>query len=107
MDGVSEYRRIIRDLIERYARVRPSVGDVRIETIFDETNDHYELIYSGWAGHRRIHGSVVHADIRGGKVWIEYDGMANDLVEAGITKDRIVLVFKPPDVRQYTGFATA
>jgi ketopantoate reductase len=111
MDAVSDYRRIIRRLIEGYAQVRPSIGDIEIETIFDESNDHYELIYSGWDRHRRIHGPVVHVDIRGGKVWIQHDGtyhgIANDLVEAGVPKDRIVLAFKPPDVRPHTDFATA
>jgi len=111
MDTLSDYRRIIRRLIEESAEIQPSVGDVQVEAIFDESNDHYELLYSGWDGHRRIHGSVLHLDIRGGKIWIQhdgtYDGIANDLVEAGVPRDRIVLAFKPPDVRQYTGFATA
>jgi hypothetical protein len=34
--------------------------------IFDETNDHYELMYAGWNGPYRIHGSVLHIDIRQG-----------------------------------------
>ena len=111
MDALSDYRRIIRRLIEGYAEVRPSVGEVQVETIFDEANDHYELVYAGWNGHHRIHGPVVHIDIRGGKVWIQYDGthggIANDLVEAGVPKDRIVLAFKSPAARPLTGFATA
>lgn len=110
-DSVGDYRRLIRRLIEGYAEVRLSVGDVQVETIFDEQNDHYELIYSGWQGRHRIHGPVVHVDIRGDKIWIQHDGthdgMANDLVEAGVPKDQIVLAFRPPDVRPLTGFATA
>lgn len=110
MDSLTEYRRIIRDLIEENAKIRPSVGDIEVETILDESKDHYELLYSGWDGSRRIHGSVLHLDLRGGKVWIQHDGtyhgIANDLVEAGIPKDRIVLAFKPPEVRPLTGFAT-
>lgn len=109
MDTLTEYRRIIRDLIREHAKDRPSTGDVEVESIFDEPNDHYELMYSGWDGQHRIHGSVLHLDIRGGKIWVQHDGtyhgIANDLVEAGIPKDRIVLAFKPPDVRPYTEFA--
>ncbi len=48
-------------------------------------------------------------DLRDGKVWVQHDGtyhgIANDLVEAGIPKDHIVLAFKPPAVRHLTGFA--
>ena len=54
---------------------------------------------------------MLHLDIRDGKIWIQhdgtYDGIANALVEAGIPRDRIVLAFKPPDIRQYTGFAVS
>jgi len=109
MDTVSEYRRIIRDLILGYAQFKPSVGDVQIESIFDESNDHYELIYAGWNGPYRIHGSVLHLDIRNGKVWIQHDGteegVAEELVKAGIPRDHIVLAFKPLDVRKLTDYA--
>ena len=109
MDAVAEYRRIIRDLIRGYAQFKPSVGEVQIETIFDESNDHYELIYAGWNGIHRIHGSVLHLDIRHGKVWIQHDGteegVAEELVKAGIPRDHIVLAFKPPDVRILTDYA--
>jgi len=110
MADVSEYRKIIRDVIARYAQERPSSGDIRIESICDDAQGHYELMYCGWDRQSRVHGHVLHIDLRGGKVWIEHDGtadgVANDLVDAGIPKDRIVLAFKPPDVRPYTGFAT-
>jgi hypothetical protein len=111
MEEVSCYRQVLRDLLEEYAGHTPSVGEVQVEIIVDESKDHYELIFSGWSGPYRIHGSVLHFDIRDGKIWIQSDGteegIANRLVEAGIPKDRIVLAFKPPDIRPYTGFAVA
>lgn len=103
MDHVDRYRQILRDLIHRYAQFKPSLGEVQIEVIIDEANDHYELMYAGWNGIYRIHGSVLHLDIRAGKVWIQHDGteagVAEELVEAGIPREHIVLAFKPPDVR--------
>jgi hypothetical protein len=111
MGHLSDYRRIVRELIQKYARFRPSVGEVRVEVILDEANDHYELMYSGWTGNQRVHGSVLHIDIHDGKVWIEHDGtevgVAEELVEAGIPRDKIVLAFKHPDVRPLTDYATA
>ena len=87
----------------------PARGNVQIETIFDEANDHYELMYAEWNGPHRIHGSVLHLDIRDGKVWIQYDGteagIAEELVKAGIPRDRIVLAFKPPEARKFTDYA--
>src|SRR5262249_44929823 len=83
------YRKVIRDLIQKNAQYRPARGDVQIEVIFDEGQDHYELIYSGWNGPYRIHGSVLHLDIRDGKIWIQHDGtkagIADELVEAGVS----------------------
>jgi len=46
-----------------------------------------------------------------GKIWIQRDGtergIASDLTEAGIPNDHIVLGFREPELRQYTGFAAA
>lgn len=111
MDTLAQYRTIIKDLIRQYATYQPARGDVQIEMIFDDLNDHYELMYAGWNGPYRIHGSVVHIDIRDGKVWIQHDGtedgIADELVQAGIPHDRIVLAFKSPDIRLHTDFAVA
>ena len=111
MDTLNEYRRIIRELIEEYARLDPSTSRIRTDVVFDEVHDHYELLQSGWQGQHRVYGPVIHMAIRDGKVWIEHNGtedpIATRLVEAGIPRDRIVLGFKPPEVRPHTGFATA
>ena len=64
MEPLVQYRQVIRALIERYAQYPPARGDVQIEIICDEANDHYELMYAGWNGPYRIHGSVLHLDIR-------------------------------------------
>jgi XisI protein len=111
VDQLSEYGTVIRRLIEEHAQIKPAVGEIEVEAIFDEVKDHYELIYSGWSGDYRIHGSVLHVDIRNGKIYSQHDGteegIANQLVAAGVPHNRIVLAFKPPEIRPYTEFATA
>lgn len=111
MDRINEYRQIVKQIISRHAQIRPALGTIEIETIFDEQNDHYEMMYTGWEKYYRIHGSVLHIDIRNGKVWIQHDGIeggvAEELVEAGIPRDQIVLGFQPPSMRQYTEYAVA
>ena len=101
----------VKNVINEYAAFRPSLGDVEVETIFDDQRGHYELMYTGWHDARRIHGSVIHVDIRDGKIWIQHDGteegIANDLLEAGIPAEQIVLAFHHPRKRQFTGFAVA
>ena len=111
MDTLSDYRRIIKEILQDHASERPSFGDVDVELVTDETNDHYELSYVGWDGYRRIHGSVIHLDIRDGKIWIQHDGtedgVATTLMEAGISRDRIVLAFQHPSRRKLSEFAAA
>lgn len=109
--ALEKYRQAVRQVIGKYAQFKPSHGEIRTETVFDAENDHYELVHVGWDGVVRIHGSVLHVDILAGKVWIEHDGtengIAKELEEAGIPKDHIVLGFKSPRMRQYTGYAVA
>lgn len=111
MATLETYRQIVENVLTEYARVPYAYGDIHTETVFDRVNDHYMLVNVGWHGDRRIHGSLVHVDLIDDKIWIQRDGtehgIANDLVEAGIPKEHIVLGFRAPEVRQYTGFAAA
>jgi hypothetical protein len=58
-----------------------------------------------------VHGAIIHVDLRGEKISIQHDGtergIAEDLIEAGIPPEHIVLAFHSPEVRQHTGFAVA
>ena len=109
MDRVDNYRQIVKDVLREYAHYRPATGDIDLETIFDETTDHYELLAVGWRDKQRVHGCVIHIDIRDGKVWLQHDStdaaIADQLVERGIPADAIVLGFQPEYIRQYSGFA--
>ncbi len=101
----------MRDLILRYAKSKPANGEIEPEAIINEERGHYELLHVGWQGERRVHGSVIHIDIIGDKVWLQHDGtnavIADELVAAGIPPQQIVLGFRLPRLRQYTEFAVA
>ena len=110
MDKLDAYRKIIRAVLSEYVRIQYANGDIDNEAVFDRDQDRYLVVSVGWQDIKRIHGVLLHIDIAGGKVWVQRDGtehgIANDLIAAGIPKDRIVLGFQSPDVRQYTEFAT-
>jgi hypothetical protein len=65
----------------------------------------------GWEGEVQVYDCLVHIEVLGDKVWIHRDGLedgiANDLVRAGIRKSHIVLGFHPPEVRSHTEFAVS
>ncbi|MEN8221131.1 MAG: element excision factor XisI family protein [Pseudomonadota bacterium] len=55
-----------------------------------------------------FHGAVIHVDIIEDKIWIQYDGTEEGIaVDKGVPKETIVLGFRPPELRSYTGFAVA
>jgi hypothetical protein len=98
-------------VLTEYVRLQYAYGEIQNEAVFDREADRYLVMSVGWQKVKRIHGCLIHIDIINGKVWIQRDGtehgIANDLVQAGIPKDRIVLGFHTPDVRPYTEYAVA
>ena len=99
MDTITTYREIVKQVISDYAKLRPSHGNIRLDTIFDEMRDRYALMQVGWDRERRVRGNLIYVIIENGKVIIEYDGMecgiTQDLVKKGIPESDIVLAFLP------------
>jgi hypothetical protein len=102
-------RQLIEKTLVEYARVPYSRGDVRLQTVFDRDQDHYLLMLNGWEGVRRVHGCLVHVDIIDGKFRIQRDGteygIAQELLDAGLPKECIVLAFRSLEKRRLSDFA--
>jgi len=111
MDTLDSYRDAVVRVLTEIAQIPDPNGEIRHEIICDRQNDHYLLMQVGWEGGARIHGVLIHVDLIDGKLWIQHDGtewgIAEDLVAAGVPKDRIVLGFRPPQARKYTEYAAA
>ena len=110
MAAIDEYRPIVRRVVKEYGEHKPSHGEIDAEVIIDADERHFEVLLVGWDGQIRVHSSIIHIDIIGDRIWIQHDrtspGIAEDLLEAGIPREAIVLGFRPTYVRPYTGFAT-
>ncbi len=111
MDKRTRYSTIIKTILQDEAQYKPAHGEIEPMVVFDETHDHYQLMFLGWDRPRRVHAVIIHMRLVNDKVWLEYDGtdahIAQQLVEAGVPKEDIVLAFHPPEVRPHTGFAVA
>ncbi|MBH8575564.1 XisI protein [Nostocaceae cyanobacterium CENA369] len=111
MDTLDRYRLIIQKILTEYAQLPYAYGQLERQLIIDQNANHYLLLTLGWENKQRVHGCLVHIDIINDKIWIQRDGtedgIANELVSAGIPKNQIVLAFQPTDVRKYTEFAIA
>ncbi|MDZ8183910.1 MAG: XisI protein [Nostoc sp. ChiSLP02] len=113
MDKLTEYPKIIKRILYEYVELsnRSSNRDIERFLIIDEPKGHNIWMNLGWQNGERITGMTVYVRIRDGKFWIEEDwtenGIANDLVRAGVPKEDIVLAFHEPKMRQHTDFAVA
>jgi hypothetical protein len=112
MDTLNHYRHLIREILKEQTKVPYAHGDIQFETVFDSESDRYLLMILGRDhDQRRVHGCLVHIDIIKDKLWIQRDGtengIANELLNAGVPKSQIVLGFRSPEMRKMSGLAIA
>lgn len=111
MDPIAHYREALMSALRPWEqRARPPTP-VRFETIFDRERDRYLVVAVGWDGPHHVDSTLIHVDIVDGKLWIQHDqtedGIAPELVAAGVPRDRIVLAFKSPARRALTEYAVS
>lgn len=111
MDKITQYRQIIQEILLAHGQIKPAYGEIEMEILFDNERDRYQVLRAGWLQNSRVYGALIHIDLIGNKIWIQYDGtevgVANELVEQGIPRDDIVLAYHSPFMRQYNGFAVS
>ncbi len=113
MDKITYYPELIKRILTEYIELSNlhSHSDIEQFLIVDEAKAHYIWMNLGWQKGDRITGMTVYVRIRDHKFWIEEDwtedGIATDLVHAGVPREDIVLAFHEPKMRQYTDFAVA
>lgn len=111
MDKLIEYPKLIKRILTEYVELSNRHPNLDIETflIIDEAKAHYIWMNLGWQNGERVTGMTVYVRIQNGKFWIEEDwtedGIATDLIRAGVPREDIVLAFHEPKMRQYTDFA--
>lgn len=111
MDTRINYSEIVKNILQEYADFFSKDSKYPLRPVFDDIRQSYLLLDTNWHGHTYIHHTPIHIDIIGGKLWIQYDdteeGVATDLLEAGVPHHDIVLGFRPAELRQHTEFAVA
>lgn len=94
-----------------YTQISYANANIQNCLVIDEKHDQYLIVSEGWQNNRRYHSVLIHVEIINSKIWIQCDnteeGIAQDLLNSGISKEEIVLGFQEPQVRSYTGFAVA
>ncbi|TAE41741.1 MAG: XisI protein [Runella slithyformis] len=111
MDKITNYRRILDEVLESYASIKKSLTpNIKTQKLIDRESDHYQLLSIGWHNNRFVYMISLHFDIVNDKIWIQQNNtdvlIADELVERGVPKTDIVLGFVPEKVRHFEGFAT-
>lgn len=107
MDKVTRYRQLIKQLLRQYVEIDNRAPNPTVEyyLIADEMTDNYLWMNLGWEQGKRISAPTVHIRICDEKIRIEEDwteaGITDDLLEAGVPPEDIVLAFQPPSLRKY------
>lgn len=111
MDPIDRYRDALTEVLQAWEQRPGPESSLRFEFVCDRERDRYLVVVVGWDGSHHVHSTLAHVDIVDGKLWIQHDqteqGVAPDLVAAGVPRDRIVLGFKSPARREATGYAVA
>lgn len=105
------YSEICQRILTEQKAFAERAGVQNLELITDTLSDRYLLLINSWQGEDRAYGIQIHLEVIDGKIWIQRDGtedgIVDDLLEAGIPKDHIVLGYRSPFVRQFTEYAVS
>ncbi|MCC3422767.1 MAG: XisI protein [Microcoleus sp. PH2017_01_SCD_O_A] len=111
MDKLAQYRQYVQTLMSRYAEDDVSDDEVEMQLICDTERDHYQWMNVGWEHLNRIYRSIIHIDIKDGKIWLQQNltdqNPAEELVAMGVPREDIVLGLQPPYKRPYTDYGVA
>ena len=100
MDKLAKYRDVIKSIVQKYGELQSSVGNVETYAVCDEKTDNYLVLDVGWLAFGRQHAIPIHIRIKDKKVWVEWDGtdqeIVQQLIDNGIPEKDIVLGFEKP-----------
>ena len=111
MDKLVKYRELIKNYINLHASPQRTQGTTENHVIFDDDQGRYMLFRVGWFQDQRVRAVSLYVRLHNGKIWVEEDwtedGIATELLAAGVPNEDIVLAFHHPEIRPLTEFAVA
>lgn len=98
MDRVTQYRQIIRQCLENFAK-----NDPNAQLIFDPQRDRYLVMHNEWRNDYRLYGCAIQLDLIDSKVWIQHNSteiyIDRELIQQGVAPGDLVFGFRAPSIR--------
>lgn len=111
MDTRESLRDAIARVFHSWEEYPSALSRFRILGVMDTNQDRYILTHVDYEDQRSKSHLLAQLEIRDGKIWILTDnteeGIASELVAAGVPKNRIVLGFYSSRMREMGEFAVA
>ena len=113
MDQLTKYRELIKQILTDYVALtkRAQPGGSEAHLLLDDVRGHYMWLKLGWENGRRVQYITAYVRLCDGQFWIEEDwtedGIAADLLRAGVPAEDIVLAFHAPELGPQTALAAA
>jgi len=99
MDRLDDYRQILQNVLDSYARIPNSYEPGKNSVVDREQSNFYWCTQAG----KGLKEFTYSGEFIEGKIWIKHGietGISTELVELEVPKDKIVLGFHPYHVRQ-------
>ncbi len=106
-----DLKRGIEEAFASWERYLERSHTLKVVPMLDDRNNQYVLHLVEDKNGAYKSNTLAHLEIKNGKIWILTDnteeGIATDLLAAGIPKTQIVLAFYPPETRELGEFAVS
>lgn len=106
--SVTRFQSAIKQLLSGYERLKTEHSKVVL--LFDDERMQYMAARVGWLNQTRVHFCLVHIEISDDAVIIHCnnteDPVASELVELGISPEKILLGFLPPEHQSFAALRT-
>ena len=104
MGKTIKYQKIIQQLLQAYAAIKPvNWPDAEQQIIADTKNHHYQLVRMGWKDDRYHHYAIFHFDIKSDKIWIRQNrtdaDIGKELIEMGVVGDDVIMAYRFQDLQ--------
>lgn len=104
MDSLTHFRQKIQKILSEFAdKWQHSANTLKVITLFDKEQDHYQVLQMGWEKGQFVFSCMIHIDIIDERIWIQRNTTDTELiplfVAEGISPSCFAIGFIPVNMQ--------